>query len=157
MKAEQAPGSRVWDGLFLPVLFSSLSMFLASWVWHGTVLNDLSDLGDRQAHYLLFSAFGYLCLALVISLLGRYVLEQVLTSKIDPPMWRVTVVGLLVGVLMGVAVHGMALPVKGRFEVMHLSVDLLWQVAEQGLGGYFAGLGLFLHSIRTRLEQEGAL
>jgi hypothetical protein len=160
MRTSNAPGEegyKIHDGLVLPVLLSAGSMFLASYVWHGEVLNDLAELGAHRTRYLLMSAMGYVLLGVLLTFLGRYLIDSGLIDRKEPPISHVMVMGLLVGVALGVAVHAMSLPFRGRFDAIHMLVDLVWQVAEQGIGGLFAGVGIFFHAVRLRLEREGAL
>lgn len=160
MRTSNAPGEeghKIYHGLLLPVLLSSGIMFFASYIWHAAVLNDLADLGVHKAHYLLMSALGYVFMAVLLTFLARYLIDSGIIDRKDPPISHIMFMGLLVGVALGVAVHAMSLPFRGRFDAMHMLVDLGWQIAEQGLGGVFAGVGIFFHAVRLRLEREGAL
>jgi hypothetical protein len=160
MRTSNAPGAegfKIQHGLFLPVVLSGGSMFLASYIWHGQVLNDISELGAHSTHYLLMSAMGYVFMGVLLTFLGRYLIDSGLIDRKAPPISHFMLMGLLVGVALGVAVHAMSLPFRVRFDVVHMLVDLAWQIAEQGIGGMFAGVGIFFHAVRLRLEREGAL
>lgn len=160
MRTSNAPGEegfKIHHGLGLPVFLSAGSMYLASYIWHGEVLNDLVDLGDNLVPYLLMSAVGYMFMAVLLTFLGRYLINSGLIDHKDPPLSRFMLMGLVVGVFFAVALHAMSLPFRGRFDPVHMLVDLAWQFFEQGLGGVCAGVGIFFHAVRLRLEREGAL
>lgn len=160
MRTSNAPGEegfKIYNGLALPVFLSAGSMYLASYIWHSVVLNDLVELGKSNVEYLLLTAIGYIFLAVLLTFLGRYLMDQGLIDKQDPPISRAMLMGLLVGVALGVALHALSLPYRGRFDSVHMIVDLTWQIVEQGIGGMFAGVGIFFHAVRLRLEREGAL
>jgi len=154
---EGQAGYGIHRGLVLPVFLSSGGMFLASYIWHGVVLNDLSELGSDRTPYLLLSALGYVLLGVLLTFLGRYLIQAGVIEKNAPPITHAALMGLVAGIMLGVAVHAMALPARGRFDSLHMLVDMAWQVAEQGVGGALAGIGIFFHAVRLRLEREGAL
>jgi len=160
MRTSNAPGDegfKIHHGLGLPVFLSAGSMFLASYIWHGEVLNDLSELGTNRVHYFLMSALGYVFMAVLLTFLGRYLVSAGAIDRKDPPISHFMIMGLLVGVALAVSLHAMSLPFRGRFDPVHMLVDLAWQFFEQGLGGVCAGIGIFFHAVRLRLEREGAL
>ncbi len=160
MRTSNAPGEegfKIYHGLGLPVFLSAGSMYLASYIWHAEVLNDLVELGANRVPYLLMSAVGYIFMAVLLTFLGRYLVNSGLIDHKDPPISRFMLMGLVVGVFLAVSLHAMSLPFRGRFDAVHMLVDLAWQVVEQGIGGVFAGVGIFFHAVRLRLEREGAL
>lgn len=142
---------------WLPALLSGLGMFALSYLWHGTVLNDLKDIGDDIGLYFLFSITGYLLLGLLFAhlQLGLFRLEW-----IDPkenPMPKMMFAGLATGSIIGCVLLALTLPLKGRVEAEHVWLDLGWQVVEQTAGGILAAVGMFIHRVNANLEREGAL
>jgi len=154
---EGEEGYKIHRGLFLPVFLSAGAMYLLSYIWHAMVLNDLNDLAVNRTPYLLMSGLGYVLLAVLLTFLGRYLIDAGVVDKNDPSIANAMLMGLVVGIMLGIALHAMSLPLRGRFDTVHMLVDLGWQVVEQAIGGACAGIGIFFHQVRLRLEREGAL
>jgi hypothetical protein len=142
---------------WLPALLSGISMFALSYLWHGTILNDLKDIGQDLGLYLLFSITGYLLLGLLYAVLQLGLFRMDWIDAKENPVPKMMFSGLCMGVIMGCVLLALTLPLKGRVQAEHVWLDLAWQVVEQGMGGLFAALGMFIHRVNANLEREGAL
>ena len=143
--------------LWLPALLSGLGMFALSYLWHGTVLNDLKDIGDDVDLYFLFSIAGYLLLGLLFAHLqiGLFLSEWIEAK--ENPIPKMMLTGLATGIMIGCLLLALTLPLKGRVETEHAWLDLGWQIVEQTAGAILAAVGMFIHRVRANLEREGAL
>jgi hypothetical protein len=74
----------------------------------------------------------------------------------ENPLPKMMFAGMAVGVLLGCSLVALSLPMKGRFEPLHVWMDLAWQVVEQGLGGMLCAAGVFQHRLTSAMEREGA-
>ncbi len=132
-------------------------MFALSYLWHGTVLNDLKDLGDDLGLYLLFSITGYLLLGLMYAILQLGLIHMEWIDLRENPIPKMMLAGLGLGMIIGSVLLALTLPLKGRVEAEHVWLDLAWQVVEQGVGGLMAASGMFIHRVNANLEREGAI
>jgi len=141
--------------ILLPWLLSAVVMYGSSYVWHGLALTDLQDLRIPLALYLTLSGVVYLLIGLGITVAVHQCVahEWISLRKAFPMM------SMLLGAAIGFVVYlvvfilGMSFASKG---FVHVVVDILWQMVEQGLGGLIVSLGLIYDMHRSFLESERA-
>lgn len=139
--------------ILLPWLLSSAVMFGLSYVWHGLVLSDLSELRVPLALYLVLAALVYIVLGLAITIGAHKAVQYELISLKRAFPFMVMLMAAAVGffVYLVIFVLGMSFVKHG---MMHVVVDVLWQMLEQGLGGLVVSLGMIYDMHQRFLEQE---
>jgi protein-S-isoprenylcysteine O-methyltransferase Ste14 len=136
-------------------ILSSLTMFGLSYIWHGIILNDYAILAYPFQIYLVSAAVVYLVIGF---LLTRIFIAEFLDRISDKAIPR----GLAAGAALGIIVYMVALVVGVTFnsgmELKYLLLDVVWQTAEQCLGGLVVGLVYLLvyEFIPLPMEQEEA-
>ncbi|MBK8497542.1 MAG: hypothetical protein IPL52_01685 [Flavobacteriales bacterium] len=141
--------------ILLPWLLSSAVMFGLSYVWHGLVLSDLSELGIPLALYFVLAALVYLVLGLGITIGAHKAVQYEFISLKRAFPVMVTLFSAAIGffVYLVIFVLGMSFT---KHAMMHVVVDVLWQMLEQGLGGLVVSLGMIYDMHQRFLEQERA-
>lgn len=141
--------------ILLPWLASALTMFGFSYLWHGVALTDLEELRIPLTLYLVLSGLVYLGLGLLLTFgIHEAARREVISLKNAFPF-----TSFLLGAALGFAVYlvifvlGMTFTKHG---MVHFVVDILWQMAEQGLGGLAVSLGIIYDMHKRFLEQERA-
>jgi hypothetical protein len=117
-----------------------------SYVWHGVLLNDYTNIRIPMWLYFLLSALVYLLISVVLNFLYRY-------THIREMRYR----GLLIGASLGFFIYMIAFVLGVSFSqssATHIAVDFLWQMIEQGIGG--ASLGL-MYSLSSDIEKTRAM
>jgi len=141
--------------ILLPWLLSAVVMYGLSFAWHGLALTDLQELRIPLALYLCLSGVVYLLIGLGLTVAVHQCVahEWISLRKAFPLM------SMLLGAAIGFVVYlvvfilGMSFASKG---FVHIVVDILWQMLEQGLGGLMVSLGLIYDMHRHFLESERA-
>jgi len=139
--------------ILLPWLFSACLMFGLSYVWHGLALRDLQELNVPLTLYFLLAFLVYLVLGLIITLAVHKAIqyEWISLKRAFPFM------GVLTGAAAGFFVYLVIFTLGMTFTkhgMMHVVVDILWQMVEQGLGGLAVSLGIIYDLHRQFMEQE---
>jgi hypothetical protein len=139
--------------ILLPWLSSSVLMFGLSYVWHGVVLKDFHELTIPLALYLVLAAIVYLVLGLGITIAMHKAIEHEWISLKKSFVLMGFVVGAIVGFLtyLVILVFGISFAKHG---LVHMAVDLAWQMLEQGLGGMVVCLGIIYDLHQRFLESE---
>lgn len=132
---------------------SALLMFGLSYAWHGWALRDLEQLRIPLSLYLVLAAVVYLAIAAVLTLgIDRAIIYKVIEMKAGFPfksMGLAAVAGFLVYLM--VLIMGMSFADHGA---VHIAVDVLWQMFEQGMGGLAISLGIIYDMHRAFIEAE---
>lgn len=132
---------------------SALLMFGLSYAWHGWALRDLEQLRIPLSLYLVLAGVVYLAIAAVLTLgIDRAIVYKVIEMKTGFPfksMGLAAVAGFLVYLM--VLIMGMSFADHGA---VHIAVDVLWQMFEQGMGGLAVSLGIIYDMHRAFIEAE---
>ncbi len=115
-------------------ILSAILMYVAFYIFHGILTNDLLKLAVPKTFFLSIAAVVYLIVAFGMSLLFN---STSLKKNITNPYRR----GLVIGVLTALFMYGVAFTVGISFSfqvtMINLMVDVGWQLVEQGIGAFF--------------------
>lgn len=132
---------------------SALLMFGLSYAWHGWALRDLEQLRIPLSLYLVLAGVVYLAIAAVLTIgIDRAIVHTVIEMKTGFPfkaMGLAAVAGFLVYLM--VLIMGMSFADHGA---VHIAVDVLWQMFEQGMGGMAVSFGIIYDMHRAFIEAE---
>lgn len=130
-------------------------MFLVSWLWHGLALTDLEELGIPKPLYFALAALVYLVLGFGLTfVIHTGIAHEWISLKQAFPF-----TSMLIGAALGFFVYllifvlGMSFTKSG---MVHVVVDVLWQMLEQALGGLAVSLGIIYDMHQRYLESERA-
>lgn len=141
--------------ILVPFVSSALVMFGLSYVWHGLALNDLSELKTPLALYLSLSGLVYLVIGLLMTGMMHFMLaHEWIKLRNGFPLK-----GLLFGAVVGFMVYLVAFIFGMSFtdhNMVHVVVDAIWQMVEQGLGGMVVSFGIIYDLHQSFLESEKA-
>ena len=118
-------------------LLSAVLMYLAFYLFHGVITNDILKLSIPKTLFLSVAAVVYLIVAFGMSLLFK---STSLKKNIKNPFKR----SLLIGILTALFMYGVAFTVGISFSfkvtMLNLLVDVSWQLIEQSIGAFFIAL-----------------
>jgi hypothetical protein len=130
----------MFPGRFIPSLLASVTMYGLFYFWHGSVLNDFIRLDVNLNLFYTLSAITYFIFGWAISFL-----HGLTFFKYHLPGWaRILLTGFIVG-LSGYAIS-VVLPVSvsRTFHLMHVLLDVSWQIAEETAGSFVYFISLLL-------------
>ncbi|MFI5141048.1 MAG: hypothetical protein ACHQII_01720 [Bacteroidia bacterium] len=129
-------------------LLSAVLMYVAFYLFHGVLTNDIIKLSIPKSLFLSVAAVVYLIVALGMSLLFK---STSLKKNIKKPYRR----GLLIGILTALFMYGVAFTVGISFSfkvtMLNLMVDVSWQIIEQSIGAFFIA---FVNTLFYREEDQ---
>lgn len=142
--------------ILLPTLLSTVVMYLLSWVWHGLALTDLEEITIPKPLYFTLAALVYLVLGAGLTFIVHTAIEHGWISLKKAFPLTAALFGVAAGffVYLVIFVLGMSF-VKGG--MLHVVVDVLWQMLEQGIGGLCVSLGIIYDMHKRYLEAERAI
>ena len=128
-------------------------MFGLSYVWHGVILKDFQELTIPLTLYLVLAALIYFVLGLGITMATHKAIQYEWISLKNAFPLMAFLVGAVAGFLtyLVILVFGISFAKHG---LVHVAVDLLWQMFEQGLGGLVVSLGIIYDMHQRFLERE---
>ncbi len=137
----------------VPWAASTLLMFGLSYLWHGVALNDLHEVRTPLPLYFALSALVYVLIGLGMTVaMHQAIAHDWITIKQGFPLK-----GLLLGAIFGFVVFLIAFIFGMSFtdkQAVHIVVDVLWQMLEQGLGGLVVSFGIIYDLHQNFLENE---
>lgn len=130
-------------------------MYGLSYLWHGLALTDLQELKIPTSLYLVLSGLVYLIIGLGITVaVHQCVLHEWISLKRAFPLMSM-LLGAAIGFVVYLLVFILGMSFAGH-HMLHIVVDILWQMVEQGVGGLMVSLGIIYDMHRTFLEAERA-
>ena len=130
---------------FLIALFlASITMFGMSMIWHGLLLNDLKFLEIDFHLFLGLASLAYLVIGFVLTFAYNY-LSMGIGLKFK---------GFFLGVACGFFIYLIAFVLGISYnasDAAHTTVDFLWQMIEQGVGGSVVSFVYFLAAKRDEV------
>lgn len=141
--------------ILLPWLLSATVMFGLSFLWHGVILVDLQELRIPISLYTVLAALVYLVVGLGLTICTHKAIEYEWISLRGAFPFMSFLVGAAAGffVYLVIFVLGMSFAKPG---MVHVAVDVLWQMLEQGVGGLMVSLGIIYDIRESYLEDERA-
>ncbi len=130
-------------------------MYGFSYLWHGMLLSDLQEISIPVWLYMVLAGLVYIVLGLVLTIgTHKAVQYEWISLKGAFPLWT-TLLAAALGffVYLVIFVLGITFAKAGA---MHMVVDVLWQMFEQGMGGLAVSLGIIYDMHQRFLEQERA-
>ncbi|MCB0771136.1 MAG: hypothetical protein KDC00_12115 [Flavobacteriales bacterium] len=130
-------------------------MFLLSWVWHGLALRDLQELTIPQSLYHSLAGMVYLVIGFGLTIGVHTAIQHEFISLKQGFPFSSMLIGAASGffVYLVIFVLGMSFAKSGA---VHMLVDVLWQMVEQGVGGLMVSLGIIYDMRQSYLETERA-
>ena len=133
---------------FLAWLLSALFMYIAFYLFHGVLTNDLLKSSLPKTFFLSVAAVVYLVVAFGMSLLFK---STSLSKSIKKPYMR----GLLIGCVTAFFLYGVAFTIGISFSfktsMINVAVDVCWQLIEQNIGAF---LIVLTHTLFYREEDQ---
>jgi hypothetical protein len=111
---------------------SSVLMFSISYVWHGIILNDISNLSYPRGIYLFSSSIVYLVVGLTITTIFS---AQIIGKIINNLFLRGIILGALIGMVLFMFAMVVGVTFTKSVTINSIAFDLPWQMLEQSLGG----------------------
>jgi hypothetical protein len=141
--------------ILLPWLLSTVSMYAVSYLWHGLALTDLQELTIPLGLYLALAGMVYLVIGLALTIGTHKAVQYEYISLKGPFPLTAALIGAALGffVYLVIFVLGMTFTKHG---MMHVVVDIVWQMFEQAIGGLAVSLGIIWDMHKRFLEQERA-
>ncbi len=123
---------------FASWLFSSVGMFLLSYVWHGIILSDFSGLTFPKRLFFLLAAVVYLIIGYAVTKCFSipYLANKYKKKPLHKGFWAGAICGFtifLITTIVGVSFNT-------TYTFKHLLYDAVWQTIEQGIGGVIVAL-----------------
>lgn len=118
-------------------------MMIASYLWHGVLLNDLFYIPEPEGLFYGLAILTYLVIGFVLTFVYTY-LSMGIGLKMK---------GGLMGLAIGFFIYLIAFVLGVSFKssgTEHIVVDFLWQMIEQGFGGSLVGL---VYKLAERRDQ----
>ncbi|MBL7962443.1 MAG: hypothetical protein JNM31_01240 [Flavobacteriales bacterium] len=141
--------------ILVPWLLASVVMFGLSFLWHGVFLRDLVMVRLPMGLYFTLAALVYLLVGMGITLaVHQAIVHEWINLKHAFPF-----MSMLVGAIVGFIVFLIVFTLGFSFTkdgMVHMLVDVLWQMFEQAMGGLMVSLGIIYDLHRSFLEQERA-
>ena len=138
-----------------PWLFSTVTMFVLSLMWHGLFLQDLEELSVPLAQYLVRSAGIYLLIGLVLTMAAHKAIQLAYVSLKGAFPIKLAMMGGAFGILVFAVLFLLGLSFT-KPDAVHVMADLVWQMAEQAAGGVAVSLGIIYDLRQSFLEEERA-
>ena len=140
--------------IILPWLLSSVAMGALSYMWHGVMLSDLQELRIPLMLYHVLAGLVYLVLGLVITIgVHKAVQYEWISLKRGFP-FMASMLAAAVGFFVYLLIFVLGMSFASDHGMMHVVVDVLWQMFEQGVGGLAVSLGIIYDMHKRFLEQE---
>ncbi len=139
--------------IWAPWLFSTVVMYGISYIWHGIALTDLEELTIPKTLYFLLALLVYSVIALTLTIgIQKAIQYEWISLRSAFPFYSI-LIGAAVGFFayLVIFVLGISFAKNG---MVHVMVDVLWQMFEQGMGGLAVSLGIIYDMRQTFLENE---
>jgi hypothetical protein len=122
---------------FFTWIISSIAMFILSYVWHGVILNDFSKLSYPKEFFLILAAITYVFIGFVlVKFYEAKIFEKTFYHK---PLLRGIVKGTLCGIIFFLIATVVGVSFNTGSGLKNFALDFVWQVLEQGIGGFVVG------------------
>jgi len=129
-------------------------MYGLSYLWHGVFLTDLEEFRVPLGLYLVLSAIVYLVIGFTLTLLvDQALLHGWIKLRSGFPVVSFLAAGVI-GFLLYLLVFVLGVSPAGH-GAKHVTVDILWQVIEQGVGGVCVAFGIIYDVRKIQVEMEG--
>lgn len=130
--------------LFIATIIGAAVMLGLSYYWHGVLLNDLKLISyDRN----LF--FGLLAIA-YLAISGSLSFVLMLFKPADYRLAKHTTIAIAAGFMIYLIAFILGVSIEGG-GLEHTVVNFLWQMLEQGIGGFIIGAYYILAHRREKL------
>jgi hypothetical protein len=139
--------------ILMPTVFSSVVMFGLSYLWHGVVLKDLDEMSIPLGVYLVLAALIYLVIGLCFTLVVHKAIEHEWISLKHGFPFKCLLLGAAGGFLVYLLVFVLGFSYAAH-GMVHVVADVVWQMAEQGLGGLAVSGGIIYDLHKRFLEEE---
>ena len=118
-------------------LLSAVCMYLAFYLFHGILTNDILKLTIPKTLFLSVAAVVYLIVAFGMSLLFK---STSLKKNIKNPFKRSLLIGILTALFMYGVAFTVGISLSFKVTMLNLLVDVSWQLIEQSIGAFFIAL-----------------
>jgi hypothetical protein len=122
---------------FISWIISSVLMFGLSYLWHGVVLNDYSQISYPLGIYLTAAAVAYLFIGFLV---GRAFVIPFFDRISRHPLLRGPAIGFACGMLVYVISMVVQVSINKDMNLKYFLLDFTWQGIEQAFGGFIVGL-----------------
>ncbi len=129
---------------FIAWLMCSLTLYGASYAWHGLFLNDLQKITYPLDLVLMAFALVYLVTGLVITLLVKFVPIE------KPEIFRGVLFGAGSGFFLYLVAFAFGISFYAAPALEYIVFDLSWQVLEGSIGGLVCGV---VYQLATRMSR----
>jgi len=129
-------------------LLSAVLMYLAFYVFHGVITNDILKLSIPKTLFLSVAAVVYLIVAFGMSLLFK---STSLKKNIKNPYKRSSLIGILTALFMYGVAFTVGISFSFKVTMLNLLVDVSWQLIEQSIGAFFVA---FANTFMYREEDQ---
>ncbi len=123
---------------YISWIIAAIVMYSAFYMWHGVFLNDFKHITVSKPLFLFLAALVYLAISFV---LYRIFESKTLSRKIQSPLLKGIVSGILIGFMMFAVVFVLGVSFTKTMSLTYLVADFSWQIIEQILGGIILGFG----------------
>ncbi len=131
-----------------------VAMGALSYMWHGVMLSDLQELRIPLMLYHVLAGLVYLVLGLVITIgVHKAVQYEWISLKRGFP-FMASLLAAAIGFFVYLVIFVLGMSFASDHGMMHVVVDVLWQMFEQGVGGLAVSLGIIYDMHKRFLEQE---
>ncbi|MCB0792758.1 MAG: hypothetical protein H6595_10260 [Flavobacteriales bacterium] len=147
----------IWRrGFLVPWLLSAVVMFGLSYVWHGIALNDLQEIKVPLELYFSLAGLVYLIIGMGVTIAVQQALQHQWIDLRKAFPFTSMLVGAIIGFLVYLFVYVFGMSFTIGNDMMHIAVDVVWQMVEQALGGLMVSLGMIYDMHKRFLEAERA-
>lgn len=128
-------------------------MFGLSYLWHGVMLKDLEELQVPLGLYLVLAALVYMVIGFGFTLFVHKAIEHEWISLKQGFPFKCLLVGAAGGFLVYLVVFVLGFSFA-KHGMVHVVADVIWQMAEQGVGGLAVSGGIIYDLHKRFLEEE---
>jgi hypothetical protein len=126
-------------------IIAAIFMMIASFVWHGVILNDFRNMTLAFPVFIILSFLVYFCISAVLNfILFKLDFSDHFTTK-----------RMLIGGIMGFGIYLLVFTLGlsyGERGMKHILIDFGWQMCEQGIGALAVDFMLHIYNRADKFE-----